>query len=131
MKYTPPVEELLDTNIIELMYIITNSIIPLKGYVATTIYPFIFTRGKLTDIVYTHEHIHAEQQKELLIIFFLILYGLEYIIKLIITFNTKRAYRSISFEQEAYRFECDKSYLDNRKHYNWIKYIFKLSKYGS
>lgn len=108
------------------MKVIINNIIPFKGYDATTLFPFIFARRELSNVTYNHECIHAEQQKELLIIFFLFLYIIEYFVKLIITFNHSRAYESISFEQEAYKFEKDNLYRYNRKHYNWIKYIFKL-----
>ena len=122
---------MLVTKLNTIMKVIINKLIPFKDYKSITFYPFIFARKKLSDIDYNHEVIHAEQQKELLLVFFFILYLLEYIIKLIITFNNSRAYKSISFEREAYRFEHDMKYLSERKRYNWIKYIFKLSKYGS
>lgn len=108
------------------MKVIINNIIPFKDYIAMTIFPFIFARKSLSEKILNHESIHGEQQKETLIVFFLLLYILEYVIKLIITFNRNKAYKSISFEQEAYIFDKDMNYLSNRKHYNWIKYIFKL-----
>lgn len=40
----------------------------------------------------------------------------------------RHAYRDISFEQEAYYHEEDMKYLKNRKHYAWIKYLFKTYK---
>lgn len=110
------------------MKIIVNNIIPFKGYDAMVIYPFIFAKEELTIVDYNHECIHGEQQKETLLIFFFLLYLIEYIIKLIITFNHNKAYESISFEQEAYKFEKDNDYINKRKRYNWIKYIFKLWK---
>ena len=39
---------------------------------------------------------------------------------------TKVAYRSISLEQEAFYHQYDYDYLNNRKRYNWIKYIFTM-----
>lgn len=108
------------------MKVIINNIIPFKGYIAITLFPFIFARSKISNLVYNHECIHAEQQKELFIIFFFVLYIIEYLIKLIITFNHTKAYKSISFEQEAYKFEKDNLYINKRKHYCWINYIFKL-----
>lgn len=108
------------------MKIILNKIIPLKGYIAITLYPFIFARKELDKYVLNHENIHGEQQKELLLILFYILYCLEYLIKLCITFNTSKAYYSISFEQEANKYEHDLDYINRRTHYNWIKYIFKV-----
>lgn len=110
------------------MKVILNKIIPLKGYSAITLYPFIFAREKLNKYVYNHECIHANQQKELLIVMFYVMYCLEYIIKLLLTFNHGVAYKSISFEQEAYKNEYNLWYNDNRKHYTWIKYVFKLWK---
>ena len=108
------------------MKIIVNKIIPFKGYTAMTIYPFIFVKKEINNVVYNHECIHGEQQKELLIVFFLLLYILEYIIKLLISFNHDKAYKSISFEQEAYNFEKDLNYISKRKRYCWVKYLFKL-----
>lgn len=108
------------------MKIVINNIIPFKGYDSMIIYPFIFAKGRISSVTYNHECIHGEQQKETLIIFFLLLYILEYIIKFIITFNVNRTYKSISFEQEAYKFDKDKNYINNRQKYCWIKYIFKL-----
>lgn len=113
------------------MKLVINNIIPFKGYKAITIYPFIFARHSISDTTLNHESIHGEQQKETLLIFFLLIYGIEYIIKLAITRKHNRAYKSISFEREAYRFEHDSHYISERKRYSWIKYIFKLSKYGS
>ena len=40
--------------------------------------------------------------------------------------DSHKIYRSISFEQEAYKYEMNLEYLKNRKRYNWIKYIKKL-----
>jgi hypothetical protein len=73
-----------------------------------------------------HEKIHWKQQMEMLIIFFYAWYMIEWVIKLLI--NRKTAYRSISFEQEAYYFDTNLSYSKFRKHYSWIKYIFKCTK---
>ena len=68
-----------------------------------------------------HESIHTEQMKELLYIPFYILYFIEWIIRLFT--NTSSAYRSISFEREAYMNECNYNYIPNRKKFSWIKYI--------
>ena len=110
------------------MKIIINKLIPMKGYIAMTAWPFIFARKELNKYVLNHEKIHGEQKKELLIVFFLLLYCLEYIIKLCITFNHDKAYASISFEQEANIYEHDLNYISTRHHYTWIKYIFKVLK---
>lgn len=92
---------------------------------AITLAPFgIYFRDKRTvrsKRTMNHEKIHWKQQLELLIIFFYVLYFLEWIFKI---FFTSNAYRNLSFEREAYKFDDDFEYLKNRKHYAWIKYIF-------
>ena len=91
--------------------------------VAITLYSFgIYTDS--TDIyVLNHEGIHVPQEKEMLIIFFYIWYGLEWFIKLF--FYGANAYSNISFEREAYSNEYNLDYIKNRKHFSWVKYIFK------
>jgi len=120
------------------MKVIVNKIIPFGTFVAVTIGPFIFTKdaSKITRIVVNHEAIHWEQQKELLILFCYILYGLFFLLELVICLFDKsrgahadgrhrsiwkRAYRSIPFEREAYSYERDQQYLRTRRHYAWIR----------
>ena len=74
--------------------------------------------------IVTHETIHFQQQLELLVIPFYIIYILEYVIKALYYFNIEKAYKNISFEREAYQYELDKDYLKTRKRYTWIKLIF-------
>ena len=110
------------------MKIIYNNIIPFKGYKCINLFGILFARKgvRIDDRTINHESIHTAQQKELLYIIFYILYLVEYVIKSIILFC--HAYRDISFEQEAYYYEKDMDYLKNRKHYAWIKYLFKTYK---
>jgi len=54
-------------------------------------------------------------------LFFYIWYLVEWGVRLIT--NTKSAYRSISFEREAYGNEYDMEYLKTRKPFAWLKYI--------
>lgn len=109
---------------------IYNSIIPFSGYKLMALWRWIFIRneykGKLTPCDYTHEKIHILQQQEITVVLFLIIYGLEYIVKLLCTFDHRKAYRSISFEQEAYANESKQSYLVTRERFAWRKFIFKL-----
>jgi hypothetical protein len=89
---------------------------------AITLYPFIISREEMSEDVLCHESIHIAQQKELLVLFFYILYGWDYL-KGIIKFRDKElAYYKIRFEQEAYAQMLNKNYLDNRKPYSWRKY---------
>ena len=103
---------------------------PFKGYTAMLLCPWVFIREdikyKYTDTVDRHETTHAVQQLETLWIFFFLIYGLEYLIKLLCTFSHKRAYKSISFEQEAYDHQDETYYNDVRKDFAWVKYIFKI-----
>lgn len=130
--------------------VVFNRLIPFKGYLAITLYPFIFVRKATADRYSTvgnnHEHIHAEQQKELLpvgvalaliaylsglglwaLLFlpvFLWLYVAEWLCKLYRYKSSKKAYCNISFEREAYQNEKDLAYISSRRHFIWFKYIF-------
>lgn len=115
------------------MKIVYSKLIPLKGYTAMTIYPFIFVRKDrkeyFTEVANTHESIHALQQIEILWIFFFLWYLLEWLVKIpFCKFNPSFAYRSISFEQEAYYNQYDKEYLQDRRHYCWMKFVFRILK---
>ena len=108
-----------------------SNIIPFAGYTACTLCPFVFIREKArqryTPVVNRHETTHGHQQIETLWILFFIIYGLEFIIKLpICNFDTHRAYRSVGFEQEAYLNQGKVNYNSTRKHYAWVKYVFRL-----
>ncbi len=99
-----------------------------KGYSAITLYPYIFvSKEKYLDseVLINHERIHIEQQKELLIIFFYLLYGFEWLIRLIIFKDKHVAYRTLSFEHEAYTHEHDLNYLKHRNRFNFRFYIKK------
>ena len=124
-----------------------NDIIPFDGYIMTIV-PFIFINTKKEKFdaeAERHENTHALQQIEMLLLgalisFILFLFGcgwyslitlglyfewycLECAIKYLFT---RRAYKSISFEQEAYDHEDEVYYNEVRKHFAWIRYIFKL-----
>lgn len=104
--------------------IIKNNIIPFKGYKVINLFGIIFTRKDLNEIDINHEKIHTAQMKEMLYLPFYLWYGLEYLIRYIISiFNDSDPYRSISLEQEAYNNDDNLCYLQSRKHYNWIKYL--------
>lgn len=129
---------------------VVNKFLPFKGFVAMTVWPFIFIRKdkelKFVDKVKRHEYIHVYQQIECLFIgvvlaflmfiakcgwwsliplgIFYELYVIEWIIKGIIHFgNSRKAYRSISFEREAFEMQENPDWLDDRPKFYWIKYI--------
>lgn len=128
--------------------LVFNKFIPFSGFLAMTLWPFIFIREELAKaysvIVNNHEHIHAEQQKEMLLVgivlaaigyvfvglwallfvpLFFWWYGIEYLYRLCQYRDTKKAYRNISTEREAYANEKDLTYLTNRRRFAWIKYL--------
>ena len=128
--------------------VIFNDVIPFSGFIAMTVWPFIFVRNKAASrysvVANNHEHIHAEQQKEMLIVgiilsialfpliglwailswpVFFWWYGIEYLIRLCQYRSTNKAYRNISFEREAYTNETNLTYNTTRKRFAWIKYL--------
>lgn len=92
-----------------------------KNIIGITLCPFGIYVDDNNIRTINHEKIHWQQQLELIVLPFYILYGLEYLIKLII--YGKDAYRNLSFEREAYANDKNLDYLKTRKHYAWIKYI--------
>ena len=107
--------------------VVFNDIIPVKGFLAMCLWPFIFVRNNASShynsVADNHEHIHGEQQKEMLIVLFYVWYLVEWLVKWAYYRNSMTAYKNISFEREAYQNQNDLVYLDIRKHYAWTKYI--------
>ena len=126
------------------MLIIHNHIIPLDGFEALTVWPFIFVRSKNFDEVdENHEEIHGRQQLEMLVVGIVLSvvlcstgcgwwslfalpisfywYLLEWSVRLV--FLPGNAYRQTSFEAEAYAHQEDMDYLRHRKPFAWIKYL--------
>ena len=107
------------------MIFISKYIVP-KGFVGITLFPFIFLKkGGLKNnlSLINHEKIHLKQQQELFIIFFYLLYVLEWFVKLFKYKNWYLAYQNISFEREAYQNENNLQYLENRKFWSFINYF--------
>lgn len=95
--------------------------------VGISLAPFgIYLRDDVFDsgdsIVINHERIHWKQQIEMLIVFFYIIYVVEWGVRLV--FNRNLVYENISFEKEAYQMERDLHYLKRRKLFSWLKYLF-------
>ena len=76
-------------------------------------------------ILINHEKIHLRQQLELLVIFFYLWYVIEYYYWYFKLKDHFLAYKSISFEREAYAMENDLNYLDTRKAWSFWKYILE------
>ena len=75
----------------------------------------------LSEVELNHEHIHAKQQEECGMAYFLLIYLADWVWNLRTIFY---AYRNIRFEKEAYYFQDDLTYLDRRKPFAW-KYKFE------
>lgn len=107
------------------MRVIENTIIPVKGFAAINLFGVLFIRKgvKVSDRILNHEKIHTAQMKEMLYIFFYLWYFVEWTVRLLFI-NHKTAYKSISFEREAYSND-DNPYLSNRRPYYWIRYILQ------
>jgi hypothetical protein len=97
-----------------------------KGFRGFTFYPFVFLsdkKDKEHKALLNHEKIHIKQQLELLVVFFFIWYGIEFLIRLVQYKNRREAYYNISFEREAYTKEKDLDYLKQRSFWNFLKYV--------
>jgi len=126
-----------------------NKWIPFKRFFAMCLFGIIYIRDfnkdrKVHKSTLNHEGIHLCQIEDFIpnkngkkwkTIFggciFYILYFIEWLIKLVIsgfTLGKVKAYRSVSFEQEAYNNQYYYTYQKNRKRFAWFKYVFKLIK---
>ncbi|WP_241791053.1 hypothetical protein [Sphingobacterium rhinopitheci] len=91
-----------------------------------TIFPFIFfsEESLVADkVLINHERIHIQQALEMMILPFYSLYLIEFLIRYIHCRSFNKAYRSISFEKEAYLNQYNLHYLSIRKRWAFIKYF--------
>ncbi len=99
-----------------------------KNYVGLSLWPFIIvkeTQYKSDAVLINHERIHLKQQRELFILPFYIFYITEWLLRTLLYLNSYRAYQNISFEREAYANEKDINYLDKRKPFAFLNYLFR------
>lgn len=111
------------------MKIIYNRYIPLKGFDAVNLCGILLVHPDFEpdEDLLNHERIHTIQMKELIFIGFYLIYLSEFILRLTQCLFAKsksgkiskwqRAYRSISFEREAYSHWKELTYLEKRKPY--------------
>ncbi len=100
------------------MNTIKTSWFPFGDFKAINLFGVIFYKGsELSQKTLNHEAIHTAQMKEMLYIFFYLWYFIEWITRLCIDYKT--AYRSISFEQEAYDNDDNLTYFTTRVKYAW------------
>lgn len=107
------------------MKIVKCSWFPPKGYAAIMLvwWLIVKTDAVITSRFINHEEIHEKQQKEMLVVFFFLWYGVEFIVRLIQYRNWSIAYHNISFEREAYTNESNLGYITSRKKFAWISYL--------
>ena len=106
------------------MKTIVNKLIPFKEFKAINLFGIVFVREgeKMKPYDYNHESIHTAQMKELYYISFYLIYFFEWLYHLIKKRSLKEAYRSISFEREAYANQSNYHYLDKREPFaQWRK----------
>ena len=139
---------MLENENINNMKVIYNKFIPFKKFYAITIIKWIFVReeykhldgSRIYNKMINHESIHKQQMLDFTpetfpswlrytigSICFYLLYGLEWLFKLIpCLIKKKNTYRSLCAEQEAYNNEMDFKYIENRPKLSWLKKIFIL-----
>jgi hypothetical protein len=89
-------------------------------------FPFVLVRDRNAEdylVLMNHERIHLRQQLELLVLPFFVLYGLDYLVNLIVYRDRRKAYLNIVFEREAYENEKDLEYLKSRSFWRFLKYF--------
>ena len=114
------------------MKIVHSRWIPFRGFSAINLFGVIFVRKDLPeeylsdplwlDTIVRHERIHTRQMVELLVIPFYLLYIAASLREGPVFRDTESAYRSISFEQEAYAHQDDPEYIQQRRLYAFFNY---------
>lgn len=104
------------------MIVVKNKILPIgKRFSAINIFGIVFVKStvRVTPRLLNHERIHSHQMIELCYLGFYLIYIIEWFIRLIHTKGKNyAAYRSISFEREAYYNDSNFNYLTNRRHFS-------------
>jgi hypothetical protein len=106
--------------------IIYNRILPFPGFSAINLFGIIFARREfkpLSPQTVNHERIHTRQMIETLFAGFYLIYTVNFIVLLLAKRNWMEAYRNIAFEKEAYYFQYQNNYLENRKWFYWMGYL--------
>ena len=91
----------------------------------------VWCRGEINKTTKRHETIHFQQQLELGFVLQWLLYGLFWVIGFFrYKFDGAKAYRENPFEREAYGNEKKYTYLEKRKRYAWVRYIWQSDSEG-
>jgi len=105
---------------------ILSKVAPIKIY-AISFGWWVWCRGPANTRIKNHERIHFEQQRELLFVGQWILYLGMWLVLAILYRDGAKAYRCNAFEREAYDNDIDPHYLDERRRFAWVRYIFDTS----
>jgi len=108
-----------------MILIVSKYLVP-KSFRGLTVFPFVVLRERKAQdylVLMNHERIHLRQQIELLVLPFFVIYGLDYLVKLIRYRNRNLAYRNVVFEREAYENENDLTYFKSRSYWRFMSYI--------
>ena len=108
-----------------MILIVSKYLIP-KGFRGMTLFPFVVVRDRNAQdylLLMNHERIHLRQQMELLVLPFFVIYGLDYLVKLVRYRDRNLAYRNVAFEREAYQNENDLEYLKSRSFWEFLSYF--------
>lgn len=92
----------------------------MPGIAAINLFGVFFVRRgcRPSPRLLNHESIHTAQMRELLWLPFYLAYVLEFAVRWpLCRFSCNKAYRSISFEREAYGNDGDEGYLARRRHF--------------
>jgi hypothetical protein len=101
-----------------------NSAIPKAlGVRGITLYPYIFIGDEGDDRLINHELIHIEQQRELWVVLFYILYVAHWLRAFSKLGDFKMAYYEIPFEKEAYANDDNLEYLKTRQKNAWKGWV--------
>ena len=104
------------------MKIVRTRHIPFGHFSAINLLGVLFVHPGvyLSQELINHERIHTRQMLELAVLPFYLFYVIEWIVRLPMHGN---AYRNISFEREAYRYQRQPDYLKRRRPYAWLRHL--------
>ena len=106
--------------LVDIVTMLTLGVLQVRGF---TLFPFVVISKDYKDNkeLLNHERIHLEQQKELLVVGFFILYYLNIFLLFLKYWDTQKAYKECIFEKEAYDNAANPEYINTRKWYACFK----------
>ena len=101
---------------------LTNLLSIVISVYAITLFPFIILSEEVDEYTMNHEMIHFEQQKELFVVGFYVLYAYDFEKGMIKYKDKHLAYFLIRLEQECYNYQNNLGYIVDRKKHAWKQY---------